>query len=181
MNVLTLDDLHYTYKDYVRWKGDWELIEGIPVAMSPAPSIEHQSLSGEIAFQLRRQLEDCSQCRVLGEVDYRIDEETVVRPDVLVICQPVSGPYLTQAPELIVEVVSPSTARRDEKVKFQLYAREKVRYYVLAYPHDRSATVYRLENDRYDKVGDALNDATHFEGLPCPLSLDFGRAFRILD
>ncbi len=181
MNVLTLDDLRYTYKDYARWKGDWELIEGVPIAMTPAPSIEHQSLAGEIAFQLRRQLENCPQCRVLGEVDYKIDEETLVRPDVLVACQPVSGPYLTHAPELIVEVVSPSTARRDEKVKFQLYAREKVRYYILAYPHDLRARVYRLKNGRYDKVGESLDDAPRFDGLPCPLILDFGQVFRILD
>ena len=83
MNTLTLDDLNYTYEDYARWEGDWELIDGIPVAMSPAPSIEHQSVAGELAFQLRAQLRGCPQCRVLHEVDYKIDEETVVRPDVL--------------------------------------------------------------------------------------------------
>lgn len=43
---------HYTYDDYARWEGDWELIEGVPFAMSPAPSIRHQSLSVSITWKL---------------------------------------------------------------------------------------------------------------------------------
>ncbi len=180
MNTLTLDDLHYTYEDYAQWKGDWELIEGVPVAMTPAPGIEHQLLASELIRLLGNQLVDCAQCHVLSEVDYKIDEETVVRPDVLVVYKPVGGACLTQAPELIVEVVSPSTARRDERVKFQLYAQEKVPYYLLAYPHDRRAKVYRLQDGQYDKVGDFVQESCDFDGLPCPLSLDFQQLFLVL-
>ncbi len=181
MGTLTLDDLHYTYEDYAQWPGDWELIEGVPVAMTPAPGIEHQLLASELIRLLGNQVVECPECRVLGETDYKINEETVVRPDVLVVRKPVGGAYLAQRPELIVEVVSPSTARRDERVKLQLYAQQKVPYYLLAYPQARRMTVYHLQEDGYDKVGDFTNETLTFEALPCPLSLDCAQAFRVLD
>ncbi len=181
MNTLTLDDLHYTYADYTQWEGDWELIEGVPVAMSPAPSVEHQSLASEIIRQLGNQLEGCFPCRVLGEVDYKVEEETVVRPDVLVVCKPVSGAYVAQTPELIIEVVSPSSIRKDERIKFMLYEQEKVPYYVLVYPHDRRAKIYRIRADRYTKVGDVSMEPFTFDDLPCPLTLDFAQVFSTLD
>ncbi len=181
MNTLTLDDLHYTYEDYARWEGDWELIEGVPVAMSPAAGVEHQSLACEMIRQLGNQLEECFPCRVLGEVDYKVEEETVVRPDVLVVCKPVSGAYVAQTPELVIEVVSPSSIRKDERIKFMLYEQEKVPYYVLVYPHDRRAKIYRLKGDHYDKVGDCSQERFTFEGLSCPFALDFAQVFSVLN
>ena len=96
------------------------------------------------------------------------------------VCKPVSGAYVSQTPTLIIEVVSPSTARRDERVKFQLYEQEKVPWYILIYPHDRRAKIYRLKGDRYDKVGDCSQDSFTFEGLSCSLTLDFAQVFSIL-
>ena len=125
MNTLTLDDLHYTYDDYAKWKGDWELIAGVPVAMSPVPSVEHQALASEIIRQLGNQLEERFTCRVLGGVDYKVEEETVVRPDVLVVCKPVSGAYVAQTPELIIEVVSPSSIRKDERINLCSMSRRR--------------------------------------------------------
>ncbi len=82
-----IEDLpHYTYDDYVQWEGRWELIYGIAHAMSPAPSITHQAISQHIASQLERALENCQQCHALLPVDWKIDEETTVRPDNLLVC-----------------------------------------------------------------------------------------------
>ena len=181
MGTLTLDDLHYTYEDYAQWQGDWELIEGVPVAMTPAPGIEHQLLASELIRLLGNQVAECPECHVLGETDYKISEETVVRPDVVVVCEPVGGAYLDQVPALIVEVVSPSTARRDERVKLQLYAQQKVPYYLLAYPLARRVTAYRLQKESYEKIGDYTKETLTFEELPCPLSLDCAQLFRVLD
>ncbi len=180
MGVLELSDLGYTYADYARWPGDWELIDGAPVAMTPAPTVAHQALAGEIFFQFRSQLEGCNQCRVLGEVDWKVSAETVVRPDMVVTCGEQHDAYLIRAPEIAVEVVSPATARRDEGVKFRLYGQEKVRYYVLVYADDQRAKIYRLVDRVFDKVGDFVSETAHFEGLPCPLSLDFGKVFACL-
>ncbi len=87
MPVLDINELpNYCYEDYKRWEGDWELIYGVSYAMSPAPLIKHQRISNNIAWQLKNLLEDCSMCQALLPVDWKIDEQTVVRPDNLVVC-----------------------------------------------------------------------------------------------
>lgn len=63
---------HCTYDEYKLWKGDWELFEGSPIAMSPAPMINHQAIASKFISQLDIQLDDCSRCLVLGEEDYKL-------------------------------------------------------------------------------------------------------------
>jgi len=109
----------YTYDDYKLWQGDWELYNGIAVAMSPAPMRKHQSLASEIIYNIREQFDDCAQCEVLGEVDYKVSDDTVLRPDVVLTCDETNESYLVKAPEIIVEIISPSTAKRDEKYNKQ--------------------------------------------------------------
>ena len=178
MGVLKLEDLHYTYDDYKEWEGDWELYGGIPVAMSPAPMRKHQSLASEIIYNLREQLDKCPECEVLGEVDYKIGDDTVLRPDVVLTCGETNEAYLTKAPEIIVEIISPSTARRDEVYKFDIYQREKVKYYIIIYPDDLIAKLYKLDGKEYDKVGDFALESYTFEETSCGITLDFERVFR---
>ncbi len=178
MGILKLEDLNYTYDDYKLWKGDWELIEGVPIAMSPAPVIKHQSLASEISYNLRQQLDDCLGCEVLSEVDYKVGHDTVVRPDIVVTCGEENEAYLLKAPEIIVEIVSPSTVKRDEDYKLHLYEKEKVIYYILVYPEDLSAKVYKLDGRTYDKQGDFFKERFVFEETTCQLSLDFEKVFK---
>jgi Uma2 family endonuclease len=110
----------YTVQDYLQWEGEWELIHGQPVAMTPSPTFGHQQLSAAIFRQLDEALDDCSRCQALFEIDIELSVDTVVRPDVLVICYQPEGERLTRAPSLIFEVISPKTSRRDEVIKFDL-------------------------------------------------------------
>lgn len=128
MSTPRLEDLpRYTYDDYVQWEGRWELIQGIAHAMSPAPSILHQSISQRLAGQLERALEHCQDCHALLPVDWKIDEETTVQPDHLVVCGELDKTaYLTKTPALIFEILSTSTAHKDRTTKFRLYEREGV-------------------------------------------------------
>ncbi|WP_456375514.1 Uma2 family endonuclease [Thiolapillus sp.] len=112
---------HYTYEDYVQWEGRWELIHGIPYAMTPTPSIQHQKICQHIAVGLDRALSECEACLALLPVDWKIDEDTVVQPDNLVICDEVTDTYLRKAPIMIFEVLSKSTASKDKNTKFALY------------------------------------------------------------
>jgi len=169
---------HYTYDDYKEWEGDWELIDGIAVAMSPAPMRIHQSLATEIIYNLREQLDQCNRCEVLGEIDYKVSDDTILKPDIVLTCGETSESYLTKAPEIIVEIISKSTARRDEKYKFEIYEKEKVKYYIIVYPNDLRAKIYKLKNSRYDKEGDFLLENYDFEDTTCGVSLDFERVFR---
>jgi Uma2 family endonuclease len=169
---------YYTYDDYRNWEGNWELIGGIAYAMSPAPMIKHQDLASAINAQLYNQLDTCSQCKVLGEVDYKISDDTVLRPDIALACGEMGEHYLTKAPEIIIEILSPSTTSRDEKYKFALYEQEKVTYYILIYPEDLRAKIYRLKDSHYDEEGDFLTESYQFEETTCGVRLDFEKVFR---
>ena len=177
MGVLSLEDVNYTYDDYKLWSGDWELIVGVPLAMSPAPTRKHQAIASKIISQLDNQLEDCPMCEVLGEVDYKISEDTIVRPDVVLTCNETHEAYLTKAPEIIVEIISKSTAKKDEVHKFDIYQAQKVKYYIIIYPDDLFAKVYKLDGKEYDKQGDFSNESYSFDETTCKVSLDFKRVF----
>ncbi len=176
MEALHYDE-HYTKNDYRRWDGDWELICGHPYAMSPAPTTTHQSVSLQIAMQLYRAIEDrgCAGCSVFQDVDYEVSEDTIVRPDIVVICKPVEE-VVNKAPEIIFEIVSPSTGRRDETIKFELYQREGVKYYGLVYPEGRVAKLYRINDEgRYIKVGDFDHETVAMETKKCRFDFDFSK------
>ncbi len=168
----------YSYDDYKLWKGDWELICGVPLAMAPAPMIIHQNIAVSILYELKKKLEKCDECDVLSEVDYKISEDTVVRPDIVLTCKEQNEYYLTKAPKIIVEIISKSTARRDEKVKFELYEAEKVNYYIIVYPDDLKAKLYKLKQGKYDKEGDFTTEKYSFKDIDCEFEMDFNNVFR---
>ena len=168
----------YTVHDYRLWEGDWELIHGQPVGMAPSPALGHQQLSAAIFRQLDEALDDCPFCQALFEIDVEFSEDTVVRPDVLVICYPPDGDRLTRAPDLVFEVISPKTARRDEVVKFDLYRTEGVAYYVLVYPDARKAKVWRLVDGEYRKVADFHDETHRFDLSKCSIDFDFSRLWK---
>ena len=93
-------------------------------------------------------------------------------------CNETGEAYLTKAPEIVVEIVSPSTARKDERIKYDICEREKVPYYILVYPDDLKAKIYRREEKGYDKQGDFTRESYRFDDLPCPIEIDFERVFK---
>lgn len=146
----------YTYGDYLDWpEGErWELIEGIPCNMTPAPSIEHQRISGEIFRQISNFLFD-NECEVFAApFDVRLPEAdetdaeiiTVVQPDIAVICDPakLDPRGCRGAPDVIMEILSPATAVRDQIQKVTLYQKHGVREYWTVHPSDRLVTVRLL-------------------------------------
>jgi len=169
---------YYSYDDYASWEGDWELIDGMPVSMAPTPMIKHQSLASKIITQLTNEIENCNRCDVLNEEDWKISDDTVLRPDVVLICDEPNDIYITKAPEIVVEVISKSTAKKDEKYKFDIYESEKVPYYIIVYPDENIAKIYKLENNKYEKQGDFFNQSYKFENTTCKPTLDFEKLFR---
>ena len=160
----------YSKDDYYEWEGDWELIYGTPYAMSPSPMFGHQYISMKISRQLDESLDNCSSCYALFETDVEFSEDTVVRPDCMVICyEPLER--LNRAPEIVFEIISKSSARRDEKLKFEIYQDEGVKYYVLVYPN--KAKVYKLEKNRYVKVGDFKDESYNFKIKKCNIDFNF--------
>ncbi|BDY13439.1 Uma2 family endonuclease [Hydrogenimonas cancrithermarum] len=166
---------HYTYKDYKHWEGRWEIIDGEAFAMSPAPMPSHQSISAKISAQLVVSLEKCEACHAYLPIDWHITEDTIVQPDNLVLCYKPAGSYITKAPSLIFEVVSSSTAAKDEHLKFDLYEREGVLYYVIVYPNEKMAKVFKLHEGRYVKALDATDETFTFDLKKCTIDFDFSR------
>lgn len=165
----------YTYSDYVKWEGRWELIEGIPYAMTPLPIVKHQRVCVNIVAQFDRILKNCKKCKVLVPVDWKIDEDTVVQPDVSVVCEDViDEKYLSNPPEIIFEIISHSTAFKDRNIKYKIYESQGVKYYIIADIHAKVAEVFRLENNIYKKLKDAQADVITFDIDECPVDFDFG-------
>lgn len=175
MNSLRWDDLPcYVYDEYKLWEGSWELIHGVPYAMSPAPSIKHQKISTNIAWQLQDRLKGCKKCRSLLPVDWRINNSTIVQPDNMVIChEPRNDAFISKTPKIIFEILSPSTAKKDTTVKFSIYESESVNYYIIVNPDDDIAKIYKLNGGRYIKICDAREEVVSFELEECFFNFDF--------
>ncbi len=150
---------HYTYEDYCQWEGRWELIEGVPYAMSPLPVPQHQRVSLTLSMRFEEALVNCNHYKVYPSLDWKVADDTIVQPDVLVVCKKIEKKYLDFAPVLVIEVLSPSTAAKDRGEKMELYQMNGVKYYLLADPQFNKTELYELVNGTYEPV--AINPATH--------------------
>jgi len=176
MGVLKLEDLpYYTYDDYKNWEGnDWEIIYGQAYCMSPAPMIKHQNVSANIAWQLKNLFDACNKCQVLMPIDWKISNDTVVQPDNSVIChEPQNEAYITKAPKIIFEILSKSTEKKDKGLKYNLYEREGVKYYIIVDTQEQIAKVYALKEGRYIKVCDASDEKVKFNITECNNTFEF--------
>lgn len=160
----------YTYADFLAGTEEdrEELIEG-HIRMMSEPSKAHQEAVGEIYAQLRNYLRG-KKCRAyIAPFDVRLferdgdqpdDVDTVVEPDVMVVCDvsKVDDQGIKGAPDLIVEVLSPSTQSHDRVTKFNLYRRAGVREYWLVDPESRVVQSFILQNGQYVAAASSGSD-----------------------
>lgn len=168
----------YKFDDYVHWQGDWELINGIPYSKLPASTFLHQSIASLITFSLSNSIKNTPECFVLSQLDWKINESTVVRPDVVLSCHDSDNDFLSKRPEIIFEILSKSSIKMDQETKFRIYQEEKVPYYIIVNPNDLKASIYKLENNEYSKQGDFNRERFEFGDLSCEASLDFNNVFK---
>jgi Uma2 family endonuclease len=142
---------HYTYEDWLQWEGKWELIDGIPFAMSPAPVPQHQRIAAELNYIFITALKKsgCKKCKVYQPIDYKIAEDTILEPDVLIVCDNIEKKFLDFPPALVVEILSPSTALKDRNTKYELYQQQLVKYYLIVDPDKEQVEIYKLTGDKY--------------------------------
>ena len=169
---------YYTYEDYKKWQGDWELINGHPYAMAPSPIGIHQFLNGSIFRVLDEELEECENCFALIEEDWIISNDTVLRPDTLVVCKEDLFSNVKKTPNLIVEVVSKSTQKRDETIKKEIYEKEGVKTYILIYPEILKARVFSLENGKYKNLGMFVDETIPAQIEECEVNINFEKVFK---
>jgi len=170
----------YTYADYLKWQFDEsvELIRGKLYRMSPAPKRMHQSASGQLSFLVRQYLRSQA-CQVYdAPFDVRLPVQnkkkpdqiyTVVQPDISVICDPakLDDDGCLGAPDWIIEITSPRTAKKDFDEKFHLYEQSGVREYWIVQPKEKAINVYVLKEGEY-----ALVDIYESGEIPCQIFPD---------
>lgn len=157
--ALKLDDL-FTYGQYYQWDDGerWELIDGVPYNMTPAPVRRHQGILMRVSLIVGNFLEGKSCQLYFAPFDVRLpdfgeqaddDVPTVVQPDLVVVCdeKKLDDRGCRGAPDLVVEILSPSTSRKDIGIKFQLYERHGVREYWIIHPSEESLMVFTLGAD----------------------------------
>lgn len=145
--------VRFTYQDYLHIPGDkrYEIIEG-DLHMVPAPLTSHQKISRNI-YQI---LWDLVRKENLGEVLYApvdvvLSEEDIVQPDILFISKSRLG-ILTEknvraAPDLVIEILSPSTKDWDVDVKRKIYEKYGVQEFWIVDPESRSLEVLQMTNE----------------------------------
>ncbi len=169
-------DARYNVEEYLTWPEDgprYELIEGIPFEMN-APGYDHQkvvaALHVELAVHQRERLKSGGgdgrpPCDILeSPIDVILSEFTVVQPDLIVVCDPsiVVGNRVRGVPDLVVEVLSPSTAAKDRKYKRRLYETAGVPQYLLIDPAYRYVERYTLDAQGRYPEPDTLEAADVF-------------------
>lgn len=125
----------YTKTDYLGWKGDWELWDGIPIAMAPSPFGRHQATVMRLGALLIAAAERV-QCHatVVCELDWIVTDDTVVRPDVMLICGDPPEGHQQEPPAMVIEVLSQGTKSNDLGYKKDLYREHGVGVYWVADP-----------------------------------------------
>ena len=149
-----------TYAEYAAWDTEdkYELFDGVPV-MQARPSIAHQHIQAEIITALKIFLRD-KPCRAFAEIEVLLpdssrqgadDVRNVFIPDISVICEPekLTKQYCKGAPTVIMEILSPATAKIDRFVKLNAYQKAGVPEYWIISPSENTVTVFELHGDIY--------------------------------
>ncbi|TAF77695.1 MAG: Uma2 family endonuclease [Bacteroidetes bacterium] len=157
----------YTIGDYLSWQFDEmvELIKGKIYNMSPAPRSKHQAISGNVYSEIYTLLKR-KKCKVFhAPFDVYLkgmesDKDTVVQPDICIICDKSKiGEFgCIGAPDMIIEILSPSSMKRDLDYKFHLYEENGVKEYWIISPEYKQISIYILKENLYEHLGDFTTD-----------------------
>ena len=169
----------YTLEDYSLWKGDWELWEGYPVAMSPSPFGIHQSILTRISRLIGNAIES-SKCNAetLVELDWVVSNDTVVRPDVMVVCGDPPTRHVHETPALVAEILSASTRQNDLTFKRELYRREGLQAYLILDPEPESCKLDKKTGDGTYETEQPTGSISLRLCEDCEITIDLASVFR---
>ena len=185
----------YTYADYMGWQLDEmvEIIKGKLFKMAPAPGSTHQTVSGNLHLVFGNYFKNKT-CKVFAAPfdvilpiadKQREKSTTVVQPDLCVICNPsfIEERGCFGAPDLIIEILSPSTSKKDMTDKYEVYEEAGVKEYWIVMPKEQLIEIFLLEKGKYQRKGtyvfeDNITSAA-LPGLVVPLSEVFEKKHEI--
>lgn len=190
---LQKDVERFTYAHYVTWPAEerWELIDGIPYDMSPAPSRYHQEISMNLGFEISKFLKGKGKkCKVYaapfdvrlpGGEQTDVETMTVVQPDISVVCNPekLDDKGCKGAPDFIAEITSLATIKKDMKDKLLIYEKHGVPEYWIIQPEENLVMVYKLnEQKRYDRAKVfSKEDKIELKLKEGTIEIDLGKVF----
>ena len=172
-----------TYDDFLLFPDDGrrhELIDGEHY-VTPSPNVRHQWILGTLHMLIRVWLESHPVGRVLmAPLDVVFTDFDVVEPDLLFVstrraADILTAKHVTGAPDIVVEIGSPSTRRRDETIKLRLYERCGVSEYWVVDPALDVIRVYRNQEGRFERPEELRADrqdvltTAHLDGLALPV------------
>jgi len=147
----------YTYSDYLQWDDDEErreLIDGVPYVMA-GPNRKHQKILGKLHLQFGNFLEG-KPCEVyLSPFDVRLNadtlDDTVVQPDLIIVCDEfiLDDASCKGVPDMVIEILSPSTASYDRNIKFKKYLQVGIKEYWIIDPVAQSLAIHILQDGSY--------------------------------
>lgn len=183
MKTASRTDRRYSWDDYRTWDDDqrWELVDGEAFCLSPAPAVRHQVIVGRLFGQLFQHFQGRPSEPLVSPVDVKLSTADVVQPDIVVICDrsKILESHIEGAPDLAVEVVSPSSQRHDRVRKLRLYAAAGVREYWLVQPYPAVIEVLQLTGPDYLIAG-AYTDTETLHSPTFPdLVLDLAAVFSL--
>jgi Uma2 family endonuclease len=173
-------DLKLTYEDFLLFPDDGkrhELIDGEHY-VTPSPNMKHQAILGNLHFFIRTYLEAHPRGRVfLSPFDVVFSNFDVVEPDLLYMSNERAAAVLTPAnvqgaPDLVVEIGSPSTRKRDETIKRRLYERSGVSEYWVIDPELDVVRIYRRGAERFERAIEISREADEVLATPLLPGLD---------
>ncbi len=151
MSLAQKTEKRFTYKDYLKWPDEerWELVDGVAYNMTPAPSFRHQRVAGMFYHILMNNLKGKSCIPGIAPTDVVLSEYDVVQPDIFVVCDKnkITKANIQGAPDLIIEVLSPSTTLKDKREKKVCYEKYGVREYIIVDPMENYVERFYLEDD----------------------------------
>jgi len=143
----------FTYADYLTWPDDerWEIIDGEAYDMTPAPSTKHQIILGNLNAIFHAFFKGKTCTPFIAPTDVVFDDSNITQPDTLVVCdrEKITEANIQGAPDQVVEIISPSTGRKDRREKKALYERFGVREYLLIHPEEETVERYSLVEGKY--------------------------------
>jgi Uma2 family endonuclease len=154
----------YTYSDYLQFQFEEmvELIRGKVFKMTPAPKAIHQKISSELHGNIWAYLKDkpCSVYAAPFDVVLPLSNEkkenatTVVQPDICIICDQskINEAGCLGAPDLIIEILSKSTSKKDFTDKYSIYEEVGVKEYWIVMPNERFVEVFHLQNGKFQRI-----------------------------
>ena len=182
----------YSYADYAMWrlKERIELFNGKIFKMSPAPNIEHQSISGNL-FGLLFQSFTNHPCKLLpAPTDVvllnmkksTVDKEifTVLQPDICIVCdleKLKDGKKCVGAPDLVIEILSPGNSKKEMSIKYDLYEEAGVKEYWMVHPQDRSVQIFSLKDEKFIGLKPVIENQILNSPLFPDLKMDLRKVF----